>query len=261
MPSQPLSNRKQIIAHHFSRADEYEKHALIQKKTCQILIDKIDQLTQHSVLEIGAGSGQLSRLLVQKITADRWQFNDLCATHFAKLSNLVEGAKVSIGDAETLDLGHDHSLIVSANTVQWFDNPLSFIKQSSRRLAKNGQLLFNTFTPQHFLQLRTLTHQGLHYPTPQAWRDQLHKHGLDLIELAIFTEDLHFDFPYQVLQHIKKTGVSVKGIQRSPKSQKDFSWNKASLHAFDQAYRHAFSTPEGKVVLTYETLLINARKR
>jgi trans-aconitate methyltransferase len=37
--------------------------------------------------------------------------------------------KVAIGDAETMNLGDAHSLIVSANAVQWFDNHTGIVER------------------------------------------------------------------------------------------------------------------------------------
>lgn len=53
-----LSIRKQTIAHHFARANNYERHADVQQQVCQLLLASIAQDSQESVLEIGAGTGR-----------------------------------------------------------------------------------------------------------------------------------------------------------------------------------------------------------
>ena len=77
--------------------------------------------------------------------------NELADCQFNALQNIFPKAKIMIGDAENLAFGQHFSLIISANAIQWFDEPLNFIDSSYSRLISNGQMLFNTFSPLHVL--------------------------------------------------------------------------------------------------------------
>ena len=163
-----------------------------------------------------------------------------------------------------MDLGESHSLIISANAIQWFDNPLSFVAQSAQRLQSGGQLLFSTFTPDHFLQIKALTAQGLNYPEVSEWHSALTEAGFENITLSIQRFDLPFISPYAVLKHMKLTGVSTNQTQILSDSTPPFRWTKSRLQQFESDYWQQFSGQNDKgapcVYLTYEVLIVSAFK-
>ena len=269
-----LSARKQTIARHFSQASQYDKHAYIQQQVCQHLLMAIDNTNQDSVLEVGAGTGQLTQLLAKYVQSERWSINELCKQQATHLRELLPQAQILIGDAETMDLGGEHSLVISANAIQWFDNPLSFITQSASRLKPNGQLLLSTFTPDNFLQIKTLTGQGLHYPDISEWQSALDQAGFQHIKLSTQRFNVPFAQPYDVLKHMKMTGVSTNQIDSNQTYDKQtigkqtsntqpFVWTKTRLQAFERDYWQQFSgiDEDGQpcVYLTYDVLMIDAR--
>ncbi|NRD69489.1 methyltransferase domain-containing protein [Psychrobacter okhotskensis] len=259
-----FSARKQTIARHFASARDYDQHAHIQQQTCHYLLANIAYMQQDSVLEVGAGSGQMTRLLAAHIHSQRWLINELCTEQTTILQSILPTAEIMIGDAETMELEGKHSLIISANAVQWFDEPLSFVTQSALRLQAGGQLLFNTFTPNNFLQIKTLTGQGLYYPDSTEWQLALVNAGFENIELATQRIDLPFANPYAVLKHMKLTGVSTSQTQVQSNSTQPFMWTKAGLQQFESEYWQHFSAQneDGQpcVNLTYEVLTVNAFK-
>ncbi|CAM4027672.1 methyltransferase domain-containing protein [Psychrobacter arenosus] len=283
-----LTARKQLIAQRFSLAQSYDEHAFIQQEVCEQLVALVLNPHQASVLEIGAGSGQLTRLLAQTLQSEHWLINELCQTHAQTLQQIIPNATLHIGDAECspysdisrldagLDyglgnglgnglgkgLGKNHSLIISANAIQWFDSPLGLIAQAAGQLRSEGQLLFSTFTPTHFHELKTLTGQGLHYPSEHDWRAELDKFGFTTHYCAPYRRSLTFATPYEVLRHLKATGVTAIAPTSHPDQDKMAQapfWNKQRLAEFEQRYREQFATSDGQVTLTYEALLISAQ--
>lgn len=255
-----LTSRKKIISKHFAQAVDYNKYATVQAQVCDLLITKICQHQQANILEIGAGLGQLTQRLKKQINAQNWHINELCSEHAQILQKIIPQAKFYFGDGENLLLkkifDDNFSLIISANTVQWFDNPLFFIKNSYKNLQKNGQLLFNTFTKNNLLEIKQLTNKGLNYPTKKQWIDELKKYNFNILEISTYSYQLTFDSPYNVLKHIQKTGVSLNNTD----NQDNFVWTRSSLQKFDKEYRQLFSNKTGNVTLTYEILLISACK-
>lgn len=263
-----LHTRKKLIAQRFSLAQSYDTHAFIQQAICQRLVELL-LTTQHaSVLEVGAGSGQLTTLLAQTLQSERWLINELCQTHAATLQAIVPAARIHIGDAERstyndiTGLGDNHSLVVSANAIQWFDSPLAFITQAAEQLQRGGQLLFSTFTPEHFYEFKNLTGQGLHYPSSEQWRAQLKQSGFTVHYYDTYRRTLNFATPYAVLRHLKATGVTA--IPASSKDKPETLspppfWNKQRLADFEQQYRKQFATTDGQVTLTYDALIVSAQ--
>ncbi len=255
-----LTSRKQTISNHFSQAIDYNQHAIVQTDVCDLLITKIYQNQQSNILEIGAGLGQLTKRLKKQINAENWYINELCEAHAPKLQKIIPQVQLHLGDAENLLvkkwLKNKFSLIISANTVQWFDTPLSFVALSHDNLQKGGQLLFNTFTENNLLEIKQLTNKGLNYPNKNQWINELNKYNFKILEISTHIYQLAFDTPYNVLKHIQETGVSVNNTD----SQDSFFWTRSSLKKFDEDYRRLFSDNMGKVTLTYEVLLISACK-
>ncbi len=259
-----FSTRKQTIARHFANASDYDQHAYVQQQVCQYLIDKLTHTEHDSVLEVGAGTGQMTRLLAAHIQSQYWLINELCAEQAATLQSILPNADIAIGDAETMDFEDEHSLIISANAVQWFDDPLNFVAQSAMLLRAGGQLLFNTFTPNNFLQIKSLTGQGLYYPDIIEWRLALISAGFEKIELSTERFELPFASPYAILKHMKLTGVSTNQTQVKANSTQPFMWTKARLQQFESDYWQHFSAQDDAgqpiVHLTYEVLIVSAFK-
>ncbi len=255
-----LSKRKKTISKHFANAKDYNQYATVQAQVCDLLITKICQNQQANILEIGAGLGQLTQRLKKQINAENWHINELCSEHAPKLQKIIPQAQLHLGDAENLllkELLNDKfNLIISANTVQWFDNPLFFIKNSYKNLQNGGQLLFNTFTENNLFEIKQLTNKGLNYPTKKQWFNELKKYNFKVLEISTHQYQLTFDTPYNVLKHVQKTGVSVNDTD----NQDNFVWTRSSLKAFEEEYRRLFTDEIGNVSLTYEVLLISACK-
>ena len=261
--SHNFSARKQTIARHFATANDYDEHANIQRQVCHYLLASIANTKQESVLEIGAGTGQMTRLLAAHLQSEHWLVNELCREQAALLQSILPSADIVIGDAETMDLEQKHSLIISANAVQWFDNPLNFVTQSAKRLQAQGQLVFNTFTANNFLQIKALTGQGLYYPDITTWREVLTNAGFENIELSVQRFDLPFATPYAVLKHMQLTGVSTNRTQHNLDNAHSFSWTKTRLKQFELDYWQHYANKNQDslgVYLTYEVLAVSAFK-
>ncbi|OOF75942.1 malonyl-[acyl-carrier protein] O-methyltransferase BioC [Rodentibacter caecimuris] len=245
---------KQRIRQHFHKAlDCYDDHAWIQQKINRRLLSYImaslPTCSLENVLELGCGTGQLSKQLQQHIHANYWMFNDLCDVKDRLKKKLSQPFEFHCGDAEQFSFNRTYDLIVSASAVQWFHHQASFIEHCKKGLSRDGLLAIATFGQENLYEIRALTNIGLIYPSLSDWKAWL-QDDFELLYAEITTEELFFPTPLDVLKHLKQTGVTAtrQGI-----------WTKQKLHRFIEQYQQHFSLPNQQVRLTYQPLWIVAR--
>lgn len=241
----------------FSRAlTSYAQNATAQQQiNCQLwaMLAKHRPLSVARALEIGCGTGDLTRLLVPNFPDTDWLFNDLSPTALSALTDEFSGNyRYLAGDAEQLSPKSVEKLdlIASGSTVQWFEQPKRLIDFAQQSLNKDGLLLFNTFLPDHFAEIKQLTNAGLNYPTQAEWQHWLAPH-FEILEQDTTPIRLHFAEPKAVLRHLKQTGVTATN---------KIAWTKGQLKAFTDGYWQKFSNHE-QVYLTYSPLLILAKRK
>ncbi|PJG65401.1 malonyl-ACP O-methyltransferase BioC [Acinetobacter seifertii] len=247
-----MSLNKNLVAERFAKAGQsYSEHAVVQKQICQNLMGLLKQFcpsTMSRVFEIGCGSGNLTRLLVEAFQIEDLILNDLYAEvqqHF----NHQEHLKWLIGDVETLELPQQLDMIVSGSALQWMQDLLRLLKRCNEALTDSGWLCFSTFGPKNLFEIKELTGQGLSYWNLESWNNTLTQAGFEVLHLSESETQLYFDSPKAVLQHLKATGVTATAQHR---------WTKQSLQQFYQDYDR-FKQAEG-YALTYHPIYCIARR-
>lgn len=151
---------KERVAKSFSnKAACYDKQASVQKQAaahCLSLLAQLikdEALLEGPALEIGCGTGLLSRGLPELLSNREITISDISAAMLEKCqSNLEESQEKQnnnkldfrVLDAETLSPEQGRfSLIVSSFAIQWFWDPLNGIKRLLDLLLPGGILLFS----------------------------------------------------------------------------------------------------------------------
>jgi len=163
-----LSRRSAEIAARFgARASSYEAHAGLQADVAQRLAAHLPDVTAPSVLELGCGTGLLSRHLVARYPDGRFVLTDVSPAMIAECRrNLadVEGARVRF---EMMDAGMTSGrdgldLIVTSMTLHWLPDPLASLERLRARLSPRGLLVFAALGPDSFVEWRSvLAMEGL----------------------------------------------------------------------------------------------------
>lgn len=232
----------------------YDQQALAQQEIIRRLTALLATQGRHFdyCLEIGCGSGQLTRALAQHFSIQRWDLNDLCEPHQA-LSQILQHKPFRFmqGDAEQLCLPQQYDLIATASTMQWFEHKPQFLARCAAHLLPNGLLLFSTFAPENLFEIKQLTQIGLDYPELWQWRQWL-EDDFEILHLSSDKIMLEFDSPKAVLLHLKQTGVTATHQSM---------WTKKKLQDFYQNYEKNYRTSSGKVRLTYAPILGLAKRK
>lgn len=248
---------KTLIMNRFSKArPTYDTEAVIQSKIAKHLAYLVNRFIDinkvERMLEVGCGSGMFSRLFLNNCKPQKVYLNDLCSDHKHSLSDLLsESIYFWEGDAESIRLPDKLDLIVSCSAIQWFENPVNFIRNCQALLNEKGYVAISTFGPQNLREVGTLTGISLRYPTLDNLRLSL-SDSFDLIYSHEELQKLTFKTPAEVLRHLKATGVTGISKQR---------WTKAKLSHFSNQYEKLYQSEEGGITLTYHPVYIILKKK
>ena len=227
------------------------------------------------VLEIGAGTGLLTRLILNAQPRSL-TLNDLYISPQleALAQELAQAPRQALGqefgqalgqelgreqsatvlcregDAEQLVFGKSYDAVLSASTVQWFADLPGFFARCAQMLPRGGLLAFSSFLPGNLQEVADLTGVGLNYCTAAELQAKLARH-FDLLAMEQGEMTLHFATPRDVLLHLRHTGVT--GIR-------SVVWGKNSYKNFVARYAERYSTEQG-VRLTYRPVYVVAANR
>ncbi|PWC84307.1 hypothetical protein AEJ54_29585, partial [Azospirillum sp. Sp 7] len=153
--------RKAAIAAAFGKAaPRYEEHAAVQRIAAERLAERVARLPlppRPRVLEIGCGTGFLSRALRERIGPADWLLTDLSPDMLARcraaLGDPTDSA-FRIMDGEKPDLDGPFDLIVSSLALQWFRDPTAALARWAEMLAPGGRIAVATLAADSFREWR-----------------------------------------------------------------------------------------------------------
>lgn len=249
----------QQIAHRFKKSHaHYDDNASVQQKLAQELIVLIKNhplpKKYPSVLEIGCGTGYLTKQFLKDCACDELHLNDL---YDDIKNNHIHHQNITylIGDIQELDLTNSYfDLILSSSVLQWIYPLDKLLNKLHQQLNDNGYLLFSSFLKDNLWQIRHLTGQGLDYYDCNALKTILEHSGFKILHCQENHHERLFDTPYEILKHLKHTGVTANNT--------GFQWNKQRLNAFNDGYQDLSLNLNGQIVypLTYHSVIILAQK-
>ncbi len=136
-------------------AATYDRHARLQRDIADKLAADLPALDAPNVLEIGCGTGFLTRHLLQRYRRGSVLITDIapemvaaCRANFAAAGN----ARFAVLDGEAPPEDARFDLIVSSMVVQWFDDPARGLERLRSRLAPGGVLLFAASGPDFLVE-------------------------------------------------------------------------------------------------------------
>lgn len=166
-------NRSERIARRFDRAaPTYDEAAQAQKQITLALAEAIAALPWPMgarVLELGCGTGQLTRALIGRLEPVEWIASDLAPAMLARLGQGLHHPALSLGrlDAAQPDVPLGFDLVCSSLTLQWLDDPASVIDRWRALVRPGGVLAFSTLLAGSFAEWReALMAAGVAEPEP-----------------------------------------------------------------------------------------------
>ncbi|MBI1320960.1 MAG: methyltransferase domain-containing protein [Candidatus Hydrogenedens sp.] len=187
--------RKEALAAAFGEAAEsYDSGAGLQRVVAERLADRITALElprTPRILEIGCGTGFLSRALRQRLGPAAWLLTDLseamvgrCRESFGDPAD----ALFCVMDGERPGLAPGFDLICASLVFQWFEALGPSLHRLSDLLAPGGHLAFATLAEDTFAEWRQ-AHRAFDlnagvpdYPAPAALAALLPANGSGTVE-------------------------------------------------------------------------------
>lgn len=162
-----LSRRSAAIAARFgAKANVYEEHAGLQADIARRLATHLPFLDAPRVLELGCGTGLLSRHLVERYPHGELLLTDAAPAMIGACRENLDGSGAQLS-FEVMDaaapIAYDNlDVIVTSMMLHWLPDPLGVLRRLRRQLAPGGVLLYATLGPDCFAEWRTaLATEGL----------------------------------------------------------------------------------------------------
>lgn len=148
-------NPNQKVARAFaSHALDYEHHASLQGEIAAKLAGLLPPIDMARILEIGCGTGFLTRHLLDHYSHGDFLITDLapemvdaCRARAPSANGRAIRYKVMDGEAPESETGFD--LIATSMTLQWFRDPAAGLQRLKTRLNPDGHLLYATLAPDY----------------------------------------------------------------------------------------------------------------
>jgi malonyl-CoA O-methyltransferase len=157
-----LSRRSAEIAARFgARAESYEAHAGLQEAVAKRLAGLLPDFDSPNVLELGCGTGLMSRHLVARYPQGHFVLTDVSPAMIAQCRRNLAGRADGRVSYEVMDAGEAGGragldLIVSSMTLHWVSDSVATLERLRRLLAPGGVLLYASLGPDSFVEWRAV---------------------------------------------------------------------------------------------------------
>lgn len=161
-----MTDLKHTIAANFSAAaSSYDRYATLQQQAAHSLARRLAELRPGvppgPILEVGCGTGALSRELVTLFPDHRLTLIDLAPGMIAAnranlLPHLDSPALIDwqVQDAEAITIRRHYALIASCLTAQWFQDLAATLSRLSEALLPGGLMLCSLLGAESFPEWR-----------------------------------------------------------------------------------------------------------
>jgi malonyl-CoA O-methyltransferase len=229
-PAQPVD--KALVRRRFARAvPTYDAQAKVQAAMARHLCSLLPTRHYGAVLEIGCGTGLLTREVAEKLSFSSYTANDLVPECGVGLQALLPQARFIAGDMDSLALAGGYDLVLANASLQWSHALPALLDRLYAALAVGGLLAFSLFGQRNLWQIREYFGVGLAGLPLEAVGGLVQGRLLHLEEEE---QECCFDSPLAVLRHLQQTGVNAVGGSVAVLSP-------AALRRFDQEYRARYA--------------------
>lgn len=198
----------------------YEASASVQETVSEKLFQMVVATTTlefKRILEIGCGTGYLTRKLIHRFSEATYFINDISCAVKPYIENVFLKKGLSdptflFEDAEQLEIPTDCDLIVSSSALQWLTDFSAFAVRLSAVTSEGNMFAFSSYGEDNFKEINHLG-AGLKYLSLEEISSRLTCAGFEILAREEEHIPLRFDSYIDMLKHIKNTGAT--GSSRS----------------------------------------------
>lgn len=238
-----------LIKKQFEKSmNDYNKNATVQDLMASKLIIELSKITTdfENVLELGSGTGLLTKRIAKNINFKTFNANDLIEKSKLYVQKIIPNANFICGNALKIKPAKKMDLIISNAMFQWFENLEKAVSILKFSLKKDSILAFSTFTPENFKEIKEITGLTLIYKSKEEIIKALTAQGFEILYCEEFYEEIKFNTPLELLAHMKKTGVNSLSTK---------TWTVKEVKEFCDNFNKKFKQTK----LTYSPLIVIAK--
>ena len=247
-----------MIGYRFSAAAEtYDRHARPQQALALSVLSMLPEMYPEQILELGAGTGQLTRLLIERfpeVPVDAVDLAEKMIQHSRERFTRYPHVNWVVGDALTWRSEDSYPLIVSSSALHWADDFRSVCKNIYRNLEPEGVFALGMMLKDTLKELHTLRTEIAPEKTPPTTLPSyeettacLQAAGFRIERRMHSEEEILYDDARFFLKAIHEQGVTGGKV-----STGSAPLSRTELSRLAAAYQENFTADDG-VYATYET--------
>ena len=240
---------KDLIKQRFGRSfSMYDQNADVQRQMAEKLISFLENKSYKNVLEIGCGTGLLTRIANCNLDFQKYIANDIVEKSSEYIKKINKNIQFVPADVEEylINTEEKFDLIISNASLQWIDDFSFFCSKVINKLNTNGIFLFSTFGKENFREINFVMNKTLKYYSKNDYKNFFPNLTVEFEEEVRIK---YFKTPKDVLKHIQKTGVNAITSE---------TWTKKDLFNFENGYNNFCSSHP---TLTYNPIYIKVTNR
>lgn len=250
----PAIDKLQVQSHFADHAGEYDLYARVQKRVARRLLElTLQHPVAGPVLDVGTGTGEVARRLLEKCPGETVVVTDLAhgMTRTAGL-NLPE-VLAADGDAQALPFRDESfGLVLSSSVFQWIEDlPVAFA-ECRRALKPGGLFSFAMFCDGTLVELRETFRRALaacqsdwpfhfqSFPGQDEVAAAMRRAGFDESHCHVEVEkEYHADFRSLMV------GLKRIGAQNASRTRPRGLFPRRVMLEMKQLYQNEYSAQEG----------------
>lgn len=253
------------MEHRFNvQAARYDEHAEPQRRLLRCLLPYLPDTPPARILELGAGTGLLTRALLERYPQAHIDAVDVAPNMVAYARQSFGGeSRVAwhVGDAENFSLPPPYPLIASNAALQWVTDLAKTCRTAWHNLTDEGvwvagMMLHGTLHELRTLRAQIAPHKMSRFTLPQCAQIQSALEQAGFVVELLVPQPFRFVYPNMdtFLRAIHEQGVTGGSTQAGYTPL-----NRTELQELQTRYAEKYKTANG-LYATYQTAVFRALK-